>query len=136
MKNLFLCNKRRVMSSINGNKQLTVTSLSQSPSFFNISRIKCRLLWSKVRRLYLCLFRKDYVNGSISRRRGECKRCGACCRLFLKCHSLVMENSLANCRAYNRFRSPNCHKFPIDKRDLADRDLVSPDNPCGYWWDD
>ncbi|MBN1902728.1 hypothetical protein JW926_15485 [Candidatus Sumerlaeota bacterium] len=120
---------------MNGNKPLSIASPSQTQSFFNIFWIKCRLLWSKARRLYLCLFRMDYVKDSIARRRGECKRCGACCRLFLKCHRLQMEDGKAHCAAYNKFRFPNCHMFPIDKRDLADRDLVSPDNPCGYWWD-
>lgn len=47
-----------------------------------------------------------------------------------------MEDNQAHCNAYKKFRAPNCHQFPIDKRDLADRDLVFPDNPCGYWWDD
>jgi hypothetical protein len=26
----------------------------------------------------------------------------------------------------------NCRVFPIDERDLADRDLVLPERACGY----
>jgi hypothetical protein len=26
----------------------------------------------------------------------------------------------------------NCRVFPIDERDLADRDLVLPDRECGF----
>lgn len=31
---------------------------------------------------------------------------------------------------------PNCVIFPIDHRDIADRNLVAPDIPCGYYWDE
>jgi hypothetical protein len=31
---------------------------------------------------------------------------------------------------------PNCKTFPIDARDLAERDWIAPDTPCGYFWPD
>ena len=37
--------------------------------------------------------------------------------------------------AHYHLRPPNCRIFPIDERDLADRDLVMPDVPCGYWFE-
>jgi hypothetical protein len=42
-----------------------------------------------------------------------------------------MENGLANCMIYER-RTPNCTVFPVDRRDLDDRDQIAPDAPCGY----
>jgi hypothetical protein len=27
-----------------------------------------------------------------------------------------------------------CELFPMDKKDLADRDAQSPDTKCGYWF--
>ncbi len=86
-----------------------------------------RFLWS--------VFRPGYVRASLARRRGACRRCGACCRLVWRCRYFFHDQGVPACRLYNRFRFPNCINFPIDRRDLADRDLVSPHTTCGYWWD-
>jgi hypothetical protein len=74
-------------------------------------------LGGKVRRRYLTLFRKEYVRHQAARRRGECRQCGACCRLVWRCPFLTAEN---RCRIYGRTRHPNCVAFPIDDRDLRD----------------
>ncbi|MBM3335732.1 hypothetical protein FJY63_13825 [Candidatus Sumerlaeota bacterium] len=42
-----------------------------------------------------------------------------------------IEDGVATCTVH-KFRPPNCRVFPIDPRDLADRDLVAPDRPCGF----
>lgn len=39
------------------------------------------------------------------------------------------------CKRYEDSRSRNCRTFPIDERDLADRDLVAPDTPCGFYFE-
>ena len=96
-------------------------------------RTKCRLLWGTPRRLFLNVFRPGYVRASLARRSGECLRCGACCRLVVRCIYFFEENGLPACRLY-KLRLPNCSKFPLDCRDLADRDLIAPDKPCGYSW--
>jgi len=49
-----------------------------------------------------------------------------------RCRHLEYEGDLAACRRYDKYRSPNCRNFPIDERDLADRDVVNPDTPCGF----
>ena len=72
--------------------------------------------WGKVRRFLLCHFRPDYVRESISRRHGECRRCGDCCRILFRCPFLKNGNS---CTIY-KMRSRACRMFPIDRRDLAD----------------
>ncbi len=97
-------------------------------------RIRLRMFRGTFRRFYLCVFRPGYVRASLARRAGECRRCGACCRLAWRCRYCLDDNGVPHCRIYNLFRFPNCTKFPIDARDLADRDLVLPEVPCGYSW--
>ena len=95
---------------------------------------RLRLLWGKVRRLYLGKLRPAYVRQSAARRHGECRRCGACCKLGLRCRRLDEDATPATCVRHES-RPMNCRVFPIDERDLADRDLVCPDAPCGYCFD-
>lgn len=94
---------------------------------------RVKLLWGRPRRLYLNVFRSGYVRASLARRRGECRRCGACCQMGLYCRHLKYgAGDLSECVRYAKWRSSNCRNFPIDERDLAERDLVAPDTPCGF----
>ena len=94
-----------------------------------------RLFAGRPRRLFYNWFRKKYVRESLARRRGECHRCGACCQMGNRCRFLYYEDGLACCKVYDERKSPNCRRFPMDERDLADRDLILPDRPCGYVFD-
>ncbi len=96
-------------------------------------RNKMILLWGTPRRLFWNVCRPGYVRASLAMRSGECRRCGACCRLFVRCIHFFEDNGLPACRLY-KHRPPNCSNFPIDPRDIADRDLIAPDSPCGYSW--
>jgi hypothetical protein len=50
-----------------------------------------------------------------------------------RCRFLEFDaDGLSGCRVYDKRLSPNCKTFPIDERDLADRDAIMPDRPCGY----
>ncbi|MCL5271653.1 MAG: hypothetical protein M1457_14110 [bacterium] len=97
-------------------------------------RKRLRLLWGVQRRLLLNVCRPGYVRSSVAQRHGECRRCGTCCRLVLRCRYYREEDGVASCVLYNRFRPLNCVSFPIDHRDLADRDIIAPHIPCGYRW--
>ncbi len=99
-----------------------------------IRRLQIKLIWGTPRRLLLSVFRPGYVSKSLSRRRGSCRRCGACCRLVWRCRFFHHNHGLPACKLYGRFRFPNCIHFPIDHRDIADRDLLSPYTTCGFWW--
>jgi len=88
----------------------------------------------KLRRFFSFVLAYPLVKKKLARRKGHCTRCGACCRLPEKCMFLVMENGKARCRVY-RFRPPNCRIFPIDERDLEDRNRVEPRRPCGYYFE-
>lgn len=90
------------------------------------------LLWGKVRRWYLVTFRAGYVRASLARRRGQCDHSGACCQLSFVCPLHGPDSSSApGCNSYDH-RPRNCGVFPIDERDLADRDIVMPHHLCGY----
>jgi len=61
-----------------------------------------------------------------------CARCGACCWLAHPCPSLKWDDAgLTYCEIHKR-RTKNCRIFPIDEKDIADRNLILPDVPCGY----
>jgi len=92
------------------------------------------LLWSGVmRRFFLYAFNKKRVKESTEKREGECSRCGACCRLVVnECPYLTFEaDGKSSCARYDAARMPNCVIFPIDCRDIEDRNIVSK-IPCGY----
>jgi len=84
-----------------------------------------------MRRLYHAAFGNGYVTRQLELRQGECQRCGACCKLLFRCPFLNDTVSPPTCRIYGR-TSPTCRLFPLDRRDLADRDLVMPHRPCGF----
>ncbi len=50
---------------------------------------------------------------------------------MVECPSLGLDDGIHHCSTYLH-RGPNCSLFPIDERDLRDRDRVMPDRPCGY----
>ena len=92
------------------------------------------LAWGVVRRTVLHLCRPNYIRSMHATRQGACKRCGACCRLVVECPHVCDEAGMAACRRHKRTRLPNCVNFPIDRRDLADRNRVAPHDPCGFSW--
>ena len=59
-------------------------------------------------------------------REGECRQCGACCRLMIRCPFLKYdaETAKARCRIYV-LRPPACRKYPR----VADEQVCLP---CGY----
>jgi len=87
--------------------------------------------WGKVRRFYLAHFRPGYVRESLARRVGHCNRTGACCRLMFTCPLLDSKLQPVRCTIHE-IKPRVCRLFPIDERDLHDRDLVSPATPCGF----
>lgn len=95
-------------------------------------RTRMRLLGGKVRRFCLLHFRKEYVRRSLARRRGQCRHSGACCQISIVCplHG-PDEHGEPGCTVYEK-RPQNCRVFPIDERDLRERDIIMPDTPCGY----
>jgi len=94
-----------------------------------------KLVKGKVRRFCLAYTPEGraYINRMRKRRRGECKRCGYCCLLVHRCVFLKRENGMAVCTIH-RLRPANCSIFPVDSRDIADRDQLAPHLPCGFFF--
>jgi hypothetical protein len=85
----------------------------------------------KVRRFLLGTFRPGTVRARLAERGGDCRGCAACCKLLYRCPFLDESTSPARCSVYPH-RPKNCRLFPIDPRDLMERDLVSPEEACGF----
>lgn len=60
---------------------------------------------------------------------GGCARCGTSCNLLNRCPHWDVTSQL--CSVYED-RPDVCRLFPITPGDVADRDLVSPQHPCGF----
>jgi len=75
----------------------------------------------------------NHIDRSQSRRRGECKRCGTCCKLLFRCPFLDESTDPCTCKLYGRHLRW-CENFPIDESDIADRDRISADMQCGYYF--
>lgn len=84
----------------------------------------------KLRRFWLVHFRKEYVQGQLLVRRGECWQCGACCNLLFTCPMLTKHGK---CFVYGSCRPQVCKVFPIDQRDIDEVNLRSCH--CGYRFD-
>jgi hypothetical protein len=93
------------------------------------------LAWGKVRRTFLIKFRKGRVLEKLERRRGACSRCGACCKLLFDCPAYDDSDGSPKCLVYND-RPGVCGLFPLDEKDLRERDFVMPDRACGFRFED
>ena len=86
----------------------------------------------KLRRLALARMQAGYVTQMQRRRLGTCRRCGHCCRLLFTCPFLqTHSDGICHCTIHDQ-RPASCKLFPIDERDLRERDLVDRKWPCGY----
>jgi hypothetical protein len=88
----------------------------------------------KIRRAILCNFFKSRVEKKLELRRGACSRCGACCKLLLNCPAYDDSDGSPKCLVYND-RPGVCGLFPLDEKDLRERDIVMPDRKCGFWFE-
>jgi hypothetical protein len=97
-------------------------------------RQKWAMGWGKLRRAFYVSFRREKVLGLLSRRRGACSRCGACCKLLLQCPAYEEKDGNPRCLVYDD-RPGVCGLFPLDERDLRERDIVMPHRMCGFWFE-
>ena len=84
----------------------------------------------KFRRFLLVHFRKEYVQGQLLARKGDCRQCGICCNLLFTCPMLTKQ---ARCFVYGSCRPQACKVFPIDQRDIDEVNLCGAH--CGYRFD-
>jgi Putative zinc- or iron-chelating domain len=84
------------------------------------AKLRARQAQGKLRRFVSANFRKQEVIESLSLRRGECNRCGACCELLFKCPFVKkLDDGTSLCGIYED-RPNQCRLFPITQRDIED----------------
>lgn len=91
------------------------------------------MVWGKIRRAWLIAFQKNKVEEKLALRRGNCTRCGACCKILFRCPAYDESNGEPKCLIYND-RPGVCSLFPLDPADLRERNVVMPEKKCGYWF--
>lgn len=84
------------------------------------AKFRARQAQGKLRRFVNINFRKEEVVASLSLRRGECNRCGACCELLFKCPFLKKHTDGSTTCGIYEDRPNQCRLFPIEKRDLEE----------------
>jgi hypothetical protein len=94
-----------------------------------------RMGWGKLRRAFLVSFRRGRVIEKLDRRRGACTRCGACCKILFQCPAYDDADGNPKCLIYND-RPGVCSLFPLDEKDLRDRDIVMSGRRCGFYFED
>ena len=92
---------------------------------------KGRLAWGKVRRFMLIAVFQRKAAADLSRRRGQCIHCGACCKLLFKCPAFRETSTGGWCTIYDD-RPGVCALFPINEKDLRERDILMPEKSCGF----
>lgn len=98
-------------------------------------RQSAAMCWGKIRRAFLIAFRKKRVVQKLERRRGACTRCGACCKILFDCPAYDDSDGNPKCLIYND-RPGVCGLFPLDEKDLRDRNIVMPDRKCGFYFEE
>ena len=84
----------------------------------------------KVRRFIQASVLKEDTSALLARRKGECNRCGACCKILFQCPFLGTDaEGQYTCRIYDK-RFAQCRLFPLRAQDL--RELGEE---CSYTFD-
>lgn len=116
----------------------SVYNMERFPPFFKVCLSKegfgsakgRKLIWGKFRRVtlscfpFLCRFLQKHYRIS-----GECISCGASCNLLFRCPH--WDDASRLCSVYED-RPSICRTFPITPADLIDRNLVNPNQECGF----
>jgi Fe-S-cluster containining protein len=74
----------------------------------------------KVRRFVQTNVLREDTEALLAKRRGECNRCGACCKILFRCPFLgTDEEGRYTCRIY-AMRFAQCRLFPLRAADLRE----------------
>ncbi len=73
---------------------------------------------ASIRRRIIVFFFKDYVKKSLTKRKGKCENCGACCAK-IKCRHLSKDKK---CKIFENV-GYFCKVFPIDETDIKSNSL-------------
>ena len=109
---------------------LSGSSLPNGPGKGRL-RLRVRQLTGKIRRFFRASIYTAGNEELLSLRRGECTRCGACCKILIRCPFLVerpenAQGEIYSCSIYGKHFN-QCRLFPI-----VPRDLLEIEEECGY----
>src|SRR5262249_61978057 len=79
--------------------------------------------------------RKSGSTQTSDRRLGNPPRGGAFCKIMFKCPAYDDADGNPKCLIYND-RPGVCSLFPLDEKDLRDRDIVMAGRKCGFYFED
>jgi len=81
----------------------------------------------KARRFVQANVLREDTDALLTRRRGECNRCGACCKILFRCPFLSTDSEgQYTCRIYDK-RFAQCRLFPLHASDLSELE-----DQCSY----
>jgi Fe-S-cluster containining protein len=87
-------------------------------------------LRGKVRRFVQAKLQDQDKEALLSKRKGECNRCGACCKILFRCPFLGTDSEgQYTCRIYEK-RFAQCRLFPLHASELAELG-----GECSYTFD-
>lgn len=84
-------------------------------------------VYRHLRRLFYLKCRKAYIEESIKLRKGGCKHCGCCKRVFKQCS--YFKNG-KDCAKYPNFPQV-CKIYPFDEKDKNEFSRKF----CGFYWE-
>ena len=88
---------------------------------------RARQVAGKVRRFFRANIYTARNDELLAKRRGECTRCGACCKILVRCPFLIEEPGPSyKCAIYGEHFN-QCRIYP-----LVPQDLQEIEEPCGY----
>jgi Fe-S-cluster containining protein len=74
----------------------------------------------KLRRFVQAKFLRQNNEALLAKRKGECNRCGACCKILFKCPFLGTDaEGQYTCKIYEQ-RFAQCRLFPLHAKDLRE----------------
>ena len=84
----------------------------------------------KVRRFVQANLMKQDNDALLAQRKGECNRCGACCKILFRCPFLGTDDAgQYTCKIYDK-RFAQCRLFPLHAKDLLELG-----EQCSYTFD-
>ncbi len=79
-----------------------------------------RQLRGKVRRFFQAKVLEQDTEALLARRRGDCNRCGACCKILFRCPFLGTDaEGQYTCQIYEK-RFAQCRLYPLHSQDLLE----------------
>ena len=92
-------------------------------------RTRALQLQGKIRRFIRSNVYTRDNDALLAKRRGECTRCGACCKILVRCPFLEEQDGEYSCQIYGEHFA-QCRIFP-----LTEKDLREIDEDCGYYFE-